>query len=134
MKPKQWLFDNGHISEIGRGRLSRDHISLIEQAVRDGAQIEGYAVSTAAPKTEAEKSEPAVEKVRHDPNRIMDVPDERRSESVWKAHTFVNGDKVNVGMRTVCNTCRSSLTYCPCRAPIVWVDHEATGVVTFTLV
>lgn len=132
MKPKQWLHANGHLDVIKQGRLSLAHKALIEQAVRDGAQIDGFAVSKAEPKTEAEKAAPRVEKVAIPGQRILDVPDERRSESMWTAHTYLDGTKVPVGMRQVCNTCHNSLTYCPCRVPVVWIDHEHTGVVTFT--
>lgn len=134
MRPKQWLADNGHIADpTQRGRLSRDHIALIEDAVRNGAQIDGYAVSTAQPKTEAEKTAPKVEKVATSSDRVADVPDVLRDESVWKAHTYDDGKAVPVGMRTVCNTCGNSLNYCPCRTPTVWIDHERAGMVTFTL-
>lgn len=127
VKPKEWLFANGHIKEIGRGRMSRDHIALIEQAVRDGVNIEGYAVSTVQPKSEEEKSSPKVEKVAVAGNRILDVPDESRSEDLWTAHTS-NGE---IGMRTVCDTCNSSLTYCRCTTPMVWLNHETLGAVFF---
>lgn len=127
MKPKEWLLANGHIKEITRGRMSREHINLIEQAVRDGVSIEGYAVSTVQPKSEDEKALPKVEKRAVSSDRLIDVPDEARSESDWEAHT-ASGP---VGMRTVCNTCHSSLTYCHCQHPRVWVDHETEGVVFF---
>lgn len=127
MKPKQWLFDNGHIAVIGKGRLSRESIALVEQAVRDGVNIEGYAVSSVQPKSEVEKTSPKVEKVAVAGNRILDVPDEARSEDSWSAHT-TEGE---VGMRTVCNGCRSSLTYCHCTHPRVWISHEAEAVVFF---
>lgn len=127
MKPKEWLYKHGHITEIGRGRMSREHIALIEQAVRDGETIEGYAVSTVQPKSQDEKSAPAVEKVAINANRVIDIPDETRPESSWTAHT----SEGEVGMRTVCNVCKSSLTYCPCAQPRVWISHESEGVVFF---
>jgi hypothetical protein len=127
MKPKEWLYKNGHIKEIGRGRMSREHIALIEQAVRDGVTIEGYGISSVVPKSETEKSAPMVEKVAVAGNRVMDVPDERRPESSWTAHT----SEGEIGMRTVCNGCKNSLTYCYCPQSRVWLNHETEGVVFF---
>ena len=131
MKPKQWLFDNGHITVIKQGRLSGEHKALIENAVRNGAQIEGFAVSTATPKNEAEKSMPKVEKVSVDANRILDVPDEARNENQWEAYRFQDGKPVEVGMRTVDNGCGSSLSYCRCESPRVWVDVDNEAMVRF---
>lgn len=130
MKPKQWLYNHGHIATIGRGRLSREHIALIEQAVREGAVIEGYSVTntkdTAVP-AKVNKAAPTNVKT------VVDVPDMRRDETIWQAHTMVDGVKRHVGMRTVCNNCHNSLGYCPCHTSVVWVDHERTGMVTFTV-
>jgi len=135
MRPKQWLHKNGHIDNPNqRGRLSREHIALIEKAVREGAKIDGYGASTDTP---AEGGEVKVERVSTDPNRIADIGEPRRPETSWKAHTMVDGTKVPVGMRTVCNLCRSSLTYCGCRSPYVNVmdreDTERQGLVIFTM-
>lgn len=128
MKPKEWLHKNGHIDNPNqRGRLSAAHKSLIEQAVRDGVNIDGYAVSTVQPKTEDEKALPKVERRAAPSDRLIDVPDEARSESDWEAYT-ASGP---VGMLTVCNVCHSSFTYCHCQHPRVWVDHETEGVVFF---
>lgn len=131
MKPKDWLLANGHIKEITRGRMSREHIALIEQAVRDGEQIDGYAVSTAVRTPADTPTPPKVEKVAKPSERIADVPDETRPESSWEAYTYYNGAKKDIGMRTVCNTCGNSLTYCPCRTPMVNLDDGGVGLVSF---
>lgn len=131
MKPKEWLLKNGHISEIKRGRMSREHIELIQDAVRSGVVIEGYAVSTVQPKTAEEPKE--VKKVPTGTAQpIFKVPDESRDERDFKASGFLNGKKVPVGMRTVCNGCGSSLTYCHCANSRVWVSHEHESVVVFS--
>lgn len=131
MKPKEYLYKHGHIKEIGRGRLSREHIAIIESAVKDGEVIEGYSASTAP--TGPVKEKTVVEKtvVRSDPNVVYDVPNPSRDESRVEAYTFSNGESVSVGMRTVCNNCRCSLNYCPCPTPKVWIDHTTEGVVKF---
>lgn len=134
MKPKDWLLANGHIKEITRGRMSRENIALIENAVRDGAVIDGYVVSKVEPKVTKDVPAPSkVERVTVATDRIADVPDEVRPESEWEAYTYLDGAKRPVGMRTVCNQCGNSLTYCHCRTPVVWLDHEVTGLVSFTV-
>lgn len=126
MKPKDWLKANGHITEIKRGRMSREHITLIKEAVANGAKIEGYG------EVSATASAPAtVERVAVDPNRLVDVPDVFRDERALMAYRVENGKNVEIGMRTVDNNCGSSLTYCRCDSPRVWVDHETQAVVNF---
>lgn len=131
MKPKDWLLANGHIKEITRGRMSRENIALIEQAVRDGVQIDGYTVSTSVRTSPDNPTPPKVEKVAVASDKIADVPDETRPEESWEAYTYVDGVKKSVGMRTVCNVCGNSLTYCADRTPIVWVDADVSGLVSF---
>lgn len=122
MRPKQWLFENGHIASPNqRGRMSLAHKQLIEDAVSKGAKIDGFSLV----KSKGEDSK--VEKVSVSTDRIADVPDEHRAEEMWEAHT----SEGTVGMRTVCNNCTSSLTYCHCQHPRVWVDFDREGVVFF---
>lgn len=128
MKPKEYLLKHGHISEIGRGRLSAAHIAIIKEAVAKGENIEGYSVST-APATSAKPAAEVTREARSD--SIMDVPDESRPEKEWSAYRFEDGKQVPVGIRTVCNNCGSSLSYCHDRKPVVWVDHETEAVVYF---
>lgn len=121
MKPKEYLVKHGHIKEAGRGRLSKEHIAIIEEAVKGGAFIEGYSIST--PANDAEpvevKRAPAVD--------VYDVPDEVRPERDWEAYSESGAA---VGMRTICNLCGNSLNYCHHQTPVVWVDHKTmTGVV-----
>ena len=131
MKPKEWLLANGHIKEITRGRMSRENIALIEDAVKAGTKIEGYAVAS-APKDGPVKDEAKVEKVKADPNRILDIPENPfRDENQWEAYANVDGKIVPIGMRTVDNGCGNSLTYCACRTAVVWVDADVSAVVNF---
>lgn len=128
IKPKQWLYDNGHTDSLGgRGRMSAAHKALIMEAVAKGVNIEGYAVveqsTTAAP---AE-----VKRVAVDPNRVVDVPDMSRDEREVMGYYLSDGKTVEVGMRTVDNNCGNSLTYCRCESPRVWVDYDRQVVVNF---
>lgn len=126
MKPKEYLVKHGHIKEAGRGRLSKEHIAIIEAAVRNGAVIEGYSVSTAASTSD---DKPAEVKKSVDPNAIQDVPEETRPEREWVARRVSDGKFV--GMRTVCNRCKNSLTHCLCHVSMVWADHNTEVAVEF---
>lgn len=127
MKPKEYLVKHGHLTEVGRGRLSAAHIEIIRKAVAAGENIEGYSVTKP---TTAAAGEPKVERAPRG-DTIPDVPEESRPEKDWTAYRHEDGKKVDVGMRTVCNNCGSSLTYCRDRKPVVWVDHERESVVYF---
>lgn len=130
IKPKQWLYDNGHTDSLGgRGRMSAAHKALIEAAVASGVNIEGYAVVNRP--TIATDKPAEVKRVAPNPNVIADVPDMTRDENEIMAFYRADGKVVEIGMRTVDNVCGSSLTYCPCESPRVWVDHDQQVVVNF---
>lgn len=125
MKPKVALVKDGFLppgSENVRGRLSGKAIERCEALAAQGWDIDGYQVSKTSNSTA-----PVVLKVKTDSNTIADVPEPTRFESDWTAWV----GKQPIGMRTVCNNCRCSLTYCPCESPRVWLDHETQGVVYF---
>lgn len=125
LKPKVALVKDGFLpegSENVRGRLSADAINRCKELASQGWDIDGYVVSKSSDSTPS-----TVSKVKHDPNVIPDVPDATRPESSWTAWVGT----LSVGMRTVCNNCRCSLTYCHCESPLVWLDHNDQGVVHF---
>lgn len=124
MKPKEALVKDGFLpkgSENKRGRISVAAIERCKELAAQGWAIDGYSVSTATDSTVT------VAKVTVDPNAVAEIPNPTRDETAMTAHV---GD-VTIGMRTVCNTCRRSLTYCPCPQPRVWVDHTREGLVYF---
>lgn len=126
MKPKVALVKDGFLpagSENKRGRLSLDAINRLKELAAKGWPIEGYSVT----KPTADSEPVKVEKVSVDANRVFDVPEESRPEKDWQGFT-PDGE---VGMRTVCNTCKCSLSYCPCPMPRVWIDSETEAVVVF---
>lgn len=125
-KPKEWLFKNGHIKEIGRGRLSKPLIAIIEDAVANGAIIEGYTKV----KPTADNPKPKAERKTEDTSRILDVPDQLRDEADFKAVVTVNGKEKEIGKKTVCNGCGNSLCWCYCASPRVWVDWDTEALVT----
>jgi hypothetical protein len=126
LKPKDALVKDGFLppgSEKQRGRLSGAAIDRCKELAGQGWDIEGYSVTVSSDSTAAT----VVQKVKADPNAVVDIPNPTRDETAMTAWA---GD-VNVGMRKVCNNCRRSLTYCPCPQPRVWVDHETQAVVHF---
>lgn len=133
MKPKEWLKQNGHIDTIGRGRLSAAHIALITEAVAKGAKIEGYSVSSAKASDESADAKPAVERVKVEANRLLDVPDALRSDADWTLVRKSDGKPIHaVGMRNVCEGCGSSFTYCPCPSP-AFLDNTGRVPVEFRM-
>lgn len=129
-KPKVWLYENGHTTTLGgRGRMSKEHKAIIEAALLadPDLRIDGYSVERSTVATD----KPKVERVAVDPNRVVDVPDMTRDERVTMAFYRDGGKSIEVGMRTVDNNCGSSLTYCPCESPRVWVDYDREVVVNF---
>lgn len=132
MKPKEWLYKNGHIDKVGRGRMSADHKRLIEEALMadPSLRIEGFSVSTVKPTDASASAKPTVERVKTDPNRLVDVPDMRRDERDWTAHVTIDGKSREIGFRTVDNGCGSSLGWCYCPTSRVWVNNSE-HVVTF---
>ena len=132
IRPKQALVidqfvDGDHTWSAGdenkRGRLSKAADERCKELASQGIAIIGYEV-----RGSVETSQPVtVEKVKHDPNRIADVPEPARNEKDWDAYT----SEGQIGIRTVCNVCHSSLTYCYCTTPKVWVDVDREGAVYF---
>ena len=133
MKPKAALVKSGFLpagSENKRGRMSAAAIAECERLVsEEGYQIEGFSL-TAQPTGSTEPRE--VERVKPDNGAkvIADIGAPLRDERQWTAYCNVDGIHT-VGMRTVCNVCGNSLTYCPCRSPRVWVDHTREALVNF---
>lgn len=132
MKPKEWLYKQGHITKVGRGRMSADHKRLIEEALiaDPSLRIEGFSVS-AKPADASVTSKPTVERVKTDANRLLDVPDMRRDERDWTARVNVDGKTREIGFRTVCNGCGNSLGWCYEGSSRVWVDTNREATVEF---
>ena len=130
MKPKQWLFDNGHITSMGRGRMSADHKALITAALLADPKlvIEGYSVSKPAPTT-GKPAAATVERTTSDTG-MVDVPEPVRMADEWEAFDDT-GKRFAIGIKGVCENCRSSVTYCRCPYPVLRVDNDRVSVVTF---
>ena len=119
MRPKEWLVKNGHLDKVGRGRLSREHIALIEKAVAAGVKIDGYTVESKpkATATGPDKPTAVVKRESHDPNRIVEPADYRYPENGYRAFEVETG--VERSMRSACNGCSLSLVMCYCEVPTI---------------
>lgn len=127
MKPKEWLKAQGHITEIGRGRLSAENIARIKDAVANGTMIEGYSVSSQPAAITGKPAE--VERVSTETG-MVDVPEPVRMADEWDAFDDT-GKRFAIGIKGLCENCRSSVTYCRCRYPVLRVDNDRVSVVTF---
>jgi hypothetical protein len=132
MKPKEALVKDGFVEgghtwssgdENKRGRMSKAANERCGELATAGWQIDGFTVG----KPDSVTGVSEVVKVKTDPNAVVDIPNPTRDEKAMEAYSGT----VKVGMRTVCNNCRRSLTYCPCESPRVWLDHDTQGVVYF---
>jgi hypothetical protein len=135
MKPKAALVKAG-LKPAGyentKGRMSgkdKEDIARLNKENPDW-NIEGFSNSPApAPKATAEVSD----KPKAGGTGIVDVGPPIRHQDDYEATITVNGKTTrwNLGMKGVCNNCRNSLTYCFCKYPVVNIDHETVGVITF---
>lgn len=120
LKPKVALVQDGFLppgSENKKGRLSGAAIERCKELAAQGVKIEGYEVSSSS----------TVEKVKADPNAVVEIPEAFHDETALRAFT----SEGEIGMRTVCNNSGASITYCPCGQHRVWVDFDREGVVYF---
>ena len=134
MKPKAALVKDGFLppDAVGRGRMSRAMIERCQYLVdNENYNIEGFAKSSNAGKPALETAKPVINRVKTDPNRLVDVPDMRRDERMWTATVKVDGKDREIGFRTVCNGCGSSLGWCYEETSRVWVDSDREAVVNF---
>lgn len=132
MKPKEALVKDGFLppgSENKRGRLSGAGIARCEELAAMGWSIEGFAA-----KASSDTSKPVtVERVKTDPNRLVDVPDALRSDKDWSLVRKSDMKPIHaVGMRNVCQGCGSSFTYCPCSQP-TFLDNTGVFPVAFVM-
>lgn len=130
MKPKEWLKKEGHIKEAGRGRMSTAHKALIEAALLadPNLSIEGFSVSKPAATT-GKPAAATVERVSSETG-MVDVPDMVRDPRDWEAFDDT-GKRFAIGIKGVCENCRSSVTYCRCKYSVLRVDNDRVSVVTF---
>lgn len=120
--PKEYLRSIG-IDVSGRGRMSAENVAKVKEAVASGVSIKGYAtVSTPALAATTEESVS-----RTSGTGVFDIRPPLRDERML---TATAGGK-EVGMRTVCQGCGNSLTYCPCIRSMVYVDHDRIAAVEF---
>lgn len=122
-KAKEALFAAGRITVIGKGRISRENNAWLDEQIAAGKfTVSGLSVSSNPVITKDSQSTQAVvvkrEKIAD--TGIADIGEPYRNEESTEAFS----DNGPVGMRTVCNLCGNSLTYCYHPIPRV---HTLTG-------
>lgn len=128
MKPKEYLVKHGHLKEVARGRLSREHIAIIEKAVAEGVCIEGYSIGQSK-----DTAAPVAVKAKATSNKdVIEPAPYTYPESEYQAVEFRNGKRVIRSMRECCNTCYTltrvhvSLVGHVCDNPMI-VAHDGSG-------
>lgn len=100
-------------SENKRGRLSVAHQQLIEKAVAEGIQIQGYSVAPTptAPAPVVKKATVSTEK------QILEPAPYHYPENEYRAYELVDGKRKYRSLREACRHCRLSLVGCWCATP-----------------
>lgn len=124
MKAKEYLLKQGKITDITRGRISKDNHEFLKHAVSKGASIEGYSVSTAR----VGNVEPVVSKVALSNEKVVsELMPYRYTEEAYQAYQFIDGKKVTRSLREACRGCGYSLVVCYCVEPrIVALDGSSS--------
>lgn len=119
MKAKQWLKDNGHIKEVGRGRISLENHARLKAAHDSGVEFSDWPKGKVTT-TVATPDKPAVARVEKvvSESGVKVVSDLvfRYDEREWFAQA---ADGTKFGMREVCQPCGYSLVGHQCDKPIV---------------
>lgn len=120
--PKEALFAAGRIEKIGKGRISRENNAWLDEQISTGVfTVAGMNLKASTGPTPAS---PTVERSKANDPGLYDIIDPTRDEKSLEA--FAGGE--SIGMRTVCDNCRISLTHCPCESPRVMVNGSPSVV------
>lgn len=129
MKLKDALVKDGFLKEgqAGRGRPSKAMIQRAKELVAEGWDIDGF---SATPTKDADKPAQVTHKPTSNEGKvIVDLPDQMRGEDL--VPIMPDGKVWPLGIKGICQTCKQSLTHCPCPSPVVLLDYKTTGTVTF---
>lgn len=99
MKPKEWLHANGHLKEIGRGRLSKEHIALVTKAA-ETTFIEGYSRGDVVPVTKAKVS--VNKPVSDDETGIVELAPILYPFDQYRVFGYTDGKKVYASTKEAC--------------------------------
>lgn len=140
-KANNWLLENGYITEIKRGRRSRENVERLNEAVLNNVTFSDYTPveikkedgttvtkNAAKPQTHTEAGEVFIRYGGPTGNEVG-------ANSVWKV-TLPDGKELKPdkndygGLRTGCAGCRLSLVGCKCPIPTV---HHGGKVVRVTI-
>jgi hypothetical protein len=143
VKAKQWLKDNGHITEITRGRISHKNHVLLNNAYADGERFsdwtpEKVALAVTESTDKAGKVTETVTAHRidgYDANgNIQEIAPYRYNHTTHAAYedTADGGKGKRRSLKEVCTTDGVSLVQCTCGAPSV-VATDGRGHVAVTI-
>jgi hypothetical protein len=114
---KEWLKANGHIAEIGRGRISNDNHKRLLAAVEQGVKFTDYPKGGKVVK--AVTGETVTETYVKPPAPTGEVIAELYFRYDEKDYQAVGKSGKVYGMREACNNCHYSLTGHICDEPSV---------------
>lgn len=104
MKPKEYLFSQGLIEKVGKGRLSLAHKEILAKAAAEGTFIEGYSkVSIPAPEKSIAKAKNNVPKpVPNGEKTIEELAPILYPKGEFVGVYYVDGKRHVTGMATCC--------------------------------
>lgn len=141
IKANQWLLDNGHITEIKRGRMRLEHIDLLNKAWNGGKGVEfsDFPKGKIEVLLEATPDAPAVLTYKREDGYASNGEIAELAPYLYNHTTHAvyednpNGTKgKRRSLREVCANDGVSLVQCTCGAPKV-VSTDGTGHVAVTI-
>lgn len=131
MKLKDALVKDGFLKEgqAGRGRPSKAMIERAKELVAQGWTIDGF---SATPTQVTDKPAEVTHKPATNEGKVISetIPQTRGDDLV---PIMPDGKVWPLGIKGICQTCKVSLTHCPCVTPVVFLDYQTRGPVTFRL-
>jgi hypothetical protein len=136
IKANKWLLDNGHITEITRGRMRLENIALLNQAVAEGVEFSDFPKGKVEVLLEATHDAPAVLTYKREDGyasngEIAEIAPYLYNHDTHAAYEVVSGQKRS--LREVCANDGVSLVQCTCGAPKV-VSTNGLGHVAVRIV
>jgi hypothetical protein len=120
MRAKEWLFENGHIEKVGRGRISlENHKRLADSGLKFSDWPKGEVTQVVVRKNDVDTN--VVRVVKEDKPAATETAwlsqdDYRFPENLYQA---VDATGKTYGMREACNNCGLSLCGHVCDKPSV---------------
>jgi hypothetical protein len=121
---KQWLLSQGHIKEAGRGRISAENLSRIQEAYESGIRFSDWQPGN------TEIRDGNVTTRNSAPVNVTGTITIHYPEELYKV---VEGNGTVRSLKEACNNCRVSLVQCSCGSPRI-VARDGRGSVLVSIV